>query len=70
MTIIRENPRNYVTFNDIKVGSVFEFRGLRILMKMTTGEDYNAVDLENGEQYWVSENEPVIALRAIVTIQD
>lgn len=50
MEIKRENKKkNYVAFDDIKAGTVFELRDSMILMKMIENDETNAVDLEDGE---------------------
>ena len=71
MKIERERKtKNYHTINDIKAGDVFEFRNERILMKMVEDDETNAVDLENGEQYFIEYDEPIIPLVITVTIKE
>lgn len=68
MKIKREKTKNYVTINDIKAGDVFEFRNERIFMKMVDNDETNAVDLEDGEQYFVDDDEPIVPLVVTLTI--
>lgn len=68
MKIKRERTKNYVTINDIKAGDVFEFRNERIFMKMVDNDEVNAVDLEDGEQYFVDDDEPIVPLVVTLTI--
>ena len=71
MKIERERKtKNYVAFNDIKAGTVFELRDSTILMRMVDNEETNAVDLENGEQYFIDDDEPVLPVFATVTIKE
>ena len=71
MKIERERKtKNYVAFNDIKAGTVFELRDSMILMRMVDNEETNAVDLENGEQYFIDDDEPVLPVFATVTIKE
>ena len=71
MEIKRESKKkNYVTFRDIKAGTVFELRDSMILMRMVDNEETNAVDLEDGEQYFIDDDEPVLPLFATVTIKE
>ena len=71
MEIKRESKKkNYVTFDDIKAGTVFELRDSTILMRMIDNEETNAVDLENGEQYFIDDDEPVLPVFATVTIKE
>lgn len=71
MEIKRESKKkNYVAFNDIKVGTVFELRDNMILMKMVENYETNAVDLEDGVQYFIEDNEPVVPVFATVTIKE
>ena len=71
MEIKRESKKkNYVTFRDIKAGTVFELRDSMILMKMIDNDETNAVDLEDGEQYFIDDNEPVVPVFATVTIKE
>ena len=71
MEIKRERKKkNYVTINDIKAGTVFELRDSTILMRMVDNEETNAVDLENGEQYFIDDDEPVLPVFATVTIKE
>ena len=71
MKIERERKtKNYVAFRDIKAGTVFELRDSMILMKMVDNEEINAVDLEDGEQYFIDDNEPVVPVFATVTIKE
>lgn len=68
MKIKREKTKNYVTINDIKAGDVFEFRSEKTFMKMVDNGETNAVDLEDGEQYFVDEDEPIVPLVVTLTI--
>lgn len=71
MKIERERKtKNYVTFKEIKVGTVFELRDSMILMKMVDNDETNAVDLEDGEQYFIEYDEPVVPVFATVTIKE
>lgn len=71
MKIERESKKkNYVAFRDIKAGTVFELRDSMILMRMIDNEETNAVDLENGEQYFIDDDEPVLPVFATVTIKE
>lgn len=71
MEIKRESKKkNYVAFDDIKAGTVFELRDSMILMKMIDNDETNAVDLENGEQYFIEYDEPILPVFATVTIKE
>ena len=71
MKIERERKtKNYVAFNEIKAGTVFELRDSMILMRMIDNEETNAVDLEGGEQYFIDDDEPVVPVFATVTIKE
>ena len=71
MKIERERKtKNYVTFNEIKVGTVFELRDSMILMKMVDNDETNAVDLEDGEQYFIEYDEPIVPVFATVAIKE
>lgn len=71
MEIKRERKtKNYVAFNEIKAGTVFELRDSMILMRMIDNDETNAVDLEGGEQYFIDDDEPVIPVFATVTIKE
>ena len=71
MEIKRESKKkNYVAFNEIKAGTVFELRDSIILMRMIDNEETNAVDLEGGEQYFIDDDEPVLPVFATVTIKE
>lgn len=71
MKIERESKKkNYVTFDDIKAGTVFELRDSMILMKMVENGETNAVDLEDGEQYFIEYDEPIVPVFATVTIKE
>ena len=71
MKIEREKKtKNYVAFNEIKAGTVFELRDSMILMRMVDNEETNAVDLEDGEQYFIDDDEPVLPVFATVTIKE
>lgn len=62
--------KNYVAFNEIKAGTVFELRDSMILMRMIDNDETNAVDLEDGEQYFIDDDEPVVPVFATVTIKE
>ena len=71
MEIKRESKKkNYVAFDDIKAGTVFELRDSIILMKMVENDETNAVNLENGEQYFIDYDEPIVPVFAIVTFKE
>lgn len=71
MEIKRESKKkNYVAFDDIKAGTVFELRDGTILMKMINNDETNAVDLEDGQQYFVEDDEPILPVFATVTIKE
>ena len=71
MEIKRERKtKNYVAFNEIKAGTVFELRDSMILMRMIDNDETNAVDLEDGEQYFIDDDEPVVPVFATVTIKE
>lgn len=71
MKIERERKtKNYVTFKEIKAGTVFELRDSMILMKMVDNDETNAVDLEDGEQYFIEYDEPIVPVFATVTIKE
>ena len=71
MEIERERKKkNYVAFNEIKAGTVFELRDSMILMKMVENGETNAVDLEDGEQYFIEYDEPIVPVFATVTIKE
>ena len=71
MKIERERKtKNYVTFCDIKAGTVFELRDSMILMRMVDNEETNAVNLEDGEQYFIDDDEPIVPMFATVTIKE
>ena len=71
MEIKRESKKkNYVAFNEIKAGTVFELRDSMILMRMVDNEETNAVNLEDGEQYFIDDDEPVLPVFATVTIKE
>lgn len=71
MKIERERKtKNYVAFNEIKAGTVFELRDSMILMRMVDNEETNAVNLEDGEQYFIDDDEPVLPVFATVTIKE
>ena len=71
MKIERERKtKNYVAFHDIKAGTVFELRDSMILMKMVENDETNAVDLEDGKQYFIEYDEPIIPVFATVTIKE
>ena len=71
MEIKRERKKkNYVTFNEIKAGTVFELHDSMILMKMVDNDETNAVDLEDGEQYFIEYDEPIVPVFATVAIKE
>ena len=71
MEIKRESKKkNYVTFDEIKEGTVFELRDTLILMKMVENDETNAVDLEDGKQYFIEYDEPILPVFATVTIKE
>ena len=71
MKIERERKtKNYVAFNEIKAGTVFELRDSMILMKMVDNDETNAVDLEDGEQYFIEYDEPIVPVFATVAIKE
>ena len=71
MKIERERKtKNYVTFKEIKAGTVFELRDSMILMKMVDNDETNAVDLEDGEQYFIEYDEPIVPVFATVAIKE
>ena len=71
MEIKRESKKkNYVAFDEIKAGTVFELRDSMILMKMIENDETNAVDLEDGEQYFIEYDEPIVPVFATVTIKE
>ena len=71
MEIKRERKKkNYVAINDIKAGTVFELRASMILMKMVDNGETNAVDLEDGEQYFIEYDESILPVFATVTIKE
>lgn len=71
MEIKRERKtKNYVAFNEIKAGTVFELRDNMILMKMVENYETNAVDLEDGVQYFIDDDEPIVPVFATVTIKE
>ena len=71
MEIKRERKtKNYVTFKEIKAGTVFELRDSMILMKMVDNDATNAVDLEDGEQYFIEYDEPIVPVFATVAIKE
>ena len=71
MKIERERKtKNYVAFNEIKAGTVFELHDSMILMKMVDNDETNAVDLEDGEQYFIEYNEPILPVFATVNIKE
>ena len=71
MEIKRERKKkNYVAFSDIKVGTVFELHDSMILMKMIDNDETNAVDLEDGEQYFIEYDESILPVFATVTIKE
>lgn len=71
MEIKRESKKkNYVAFDEIKAGTVFELRDSTILMRMVDNDETNAVNLEDGEQYFIDDDEPVLPVFATVTIKE
>ena len=72
MKIERERKtKNYVAFSDIKAGTVFELHdSSMILMKMVGNDETNAVDLEDGEQYFIEYDESILPVFATVTIKE
>ena len=71
MKIERERKtKNYVTINCIKAGTVFELRDSMILMKIVDNGETNAVNLEDGEQYFIDDDEPILPVFATVTIKE
>ena len=71
MKIERERKtKNYVAFRDIKAGTVFELRDSMILMKTVENDETNAVDLEDGEQYFIEYDEPILPVFATVSIKE
>ena len=71
MEIERERKtKNYVAFGEIKPGTVFELRDGTILMKMVENYETNAVDLEDGRQYFIKYDEPIVPVFATVTIKE
>ena len=71
MKIERERKtKNYVAFRDIKAGTVFELRDSTILMKMIDNDETNAVDLEDGEQYFIDYDESILPVFATVNIKE
>lgn len=71
MKIERERKtKNYAAFDEIKAGTVFELRDSMILMKMVDNDETNAVDLEDGEQYFIEYDEPIVPVFATVTIKE
>ena len=71
MEIKRERKtKNYVAFNEIKAGTVFELRDSMILMKMVDNDETNAVDLEDGEQYFIEYDESILPVFATVNIKE
>lgn len=71
MEIKRESKKkNYVAFDEIKAGTVFELRDSMILMRMVDNDETNAVNLEDGEQYFIDDDEPVLPVFATVTIKE
>ena len=71
MEIKRERKtKNYVAFRDIKAGTVFELRDSMIRIRMVDNEETNAVDLEDGEQYFIEYDEPIVPVFATVTIKE
>ena len=71
MKIERERKtKNYVAFNEIKAGTVFELHDSMILMKMVDNDETNAVDLEDGEQYFIEYDEPIVPVFATVNIKE
>ena len=71
MEIKRERKtKNYVTCKEIKAGTVFKLRDSMILMKMIDNDETNAVNLEDGEQYFIEYDEPIVPVFATVTIKE
>lgn len=71
MEIKRESKKkNYVTFDEIKAGTVFELRDSMILMKMCDDGETNVVDLEDGTRYFIEYDEPIVPVFATVTIKE
>ena len=71
MKIERERKtKNYVAFNEIKAGTVFELHDSMILMKMVDNDETNAVNLQDGEQYFIDDDELIIPMFATVTIKE
>lgn len=71
MKIERERKtKNYVAFNEIKAGTVFELHDSMILMKMVDNDETNAVDLEDGEQYFIEYDERILPVFATVNIKE
>ena len=71
MKIERERKtKNYVAFNEIKAGTVFELRDSMILMEMIDNDETNAVDLEDGEQYFIEYDESILPVFATVNIKE
>ena len=71
MEIKRESKKkNYVAFDEIKAGTVFELRDTIILMKMVENDETNAVNLEDGEQYFIDDDELIVPVFATVTIKE
>lgn len=68
MKIKRERTKNYVTINDIKAGDVFESINERIFMKIAGNGETNVVDLADGEQYFIANDEPIVPLVVTLTI--
>ena len=71
MKIERERKtKNYGAFNEIKAGTVFELQNSMILMQMVDNDETNAVDLEDGEQYFIEYDERILPVFATVTIKE
>ena len=71
MEIKRERKKkNYVAFDEIKAGTVFELRDSMILMKMVENDETNAVALAAGKHYFTAYAEPIIPVFATVTIKE
>ena len=71
MEIKRERKKkNYATINDIKAGTVFELHDSMILIKMVDNGETNAVNLEDGEQYFIDDDELIVPVFATVTIKE
>ena len=68
MKIERKRTKNYVTINDIKAGDVFESINERTFMKIAGNGETNAVDLADGEQYFIENDEPIVPLVVTLTI--